>query len=170
MGTSWDDSGLWVTWDTTAQGCIGWIDLVTPEESSSAPALVATNPLCKIQSASLHPRSPHVVPDRGLTFLHWGDEGHLGLPPGLYAVTSPISGEPAPLALLSQADAQGTNLWTPSGEAFLLLDNTGAATTIGVLDQGMLWDVRALLQGAHAFRWSAPDAGATEPSTMATGR
>ena len=79
--------------------------------------------------------------------------GVAGKPPGgaagSYALTS--QAELRGVALLP--DSQGTVSWSPDGGAFLSTVQNGAASHLGSLRYGVLWDVQDLFTGAHTFIW-----------------
>ncbi len=154
MATSWNGDRLWILWDTGAQGCLqvtetrdlaGPIKLLHPQE-----------PVCQAGSIPLHPRSPRPFADSGMNSdfedtISFLQPAVPGIWSGLY--TYSLSGELTPLVLLPEAD--GTLVWAPDGEAFLYIDGHQSPAYLGTFPTSALWDVRALLQGAHSFTWGA---------------
>lgn len=147
---SWGEQSIWVTADTPEYGCLYEIQPVIGE-----PVLAITQEKCLIGPWGLHPTSPQALPDGWVAFVHRGcGTGCQGPAPGLYRlgpdeVTQPI-------ALLNEAE--GSALWTADASAFLYFDPQGIPTHLGAVDGATFtsgfWDVRHILEGAHAFHWS----------------
>lgn len=164
IGTAWATAedgltGLWVTWDTPAQGCYGWIQGPTPDRPWST--LLPTDIVCGGSDLPLHPRSPHAqglvgTIGKDLAFLQASSPGFYS---GIYAVARSDSGSAAgqiavTTLIADDLAAQASLLWTADGRAFVLQQSSGEAILLGVLQPPALWDVRAVLDGAVAFRWA----------------
>ena len=145
LALSWGEQSIWVSADTPEQGCLYEIQPVIGE-----PTLEITYEKCLDGPWALHPTSPLALPDGWVAFVHRGcGKDCQGPAPGLYLLGPEESTRP--IALL--ADAEGSALWTADASAFLYFDAEGVPTHLGVTGAAGFWDVRRVLDGAHAFRW-----------------
>ncbi|MCJ7549096.1 MAG: hypothetical protein MUQ30_05385 [Anaerolineae bacterium] len=147
--TSADGIRLWMTWDDGTQGCVGSLDPYAA--GAMTQSVVPGNRICEAQTLALHPSSPMAGPSAvaagGLVTFY--QRAAPGVAAGIYALTS--QAELRGVALLP--DTQGTVSWSPDGGAFLYTVQNGAASHLGSLHYGVLWDVRDLFTGAHTFIW-----------------
>ena len=144
---SWGEQSIWVSTDTPEYGCLYEIQPVIGE-----PVLAIIQEKSLIGPWALHPTSPQALPDGWVAFAHRGcGTDCQGSAPGLYLLGADEATQP--IALLDEAE--GAALWTTDASAFLYFDPQGVPTRLGVTKTAQFWDVRRILDGAHAFHWSA---------------